>query len=91
MTKKKKQQWYLEWPSEDFDRIRIVDKPGGYGRWYVIAQVAKRHPKAEQNARLMEAAPEMKAMLQEVREYLPKIIRMQIDELLARTEGDTDK
>ncbi len=85
----KKTKWYIHWPKEDFDRILITDSSNGaYQRKHTIAQVAKRHRFAKRNAHLIAQAPDLYAKLEEVKDYLPKIVKDEVEKLLARARSE---
>ena len=84
----KKTKWYIHWPEEDCFRITITDSSdGAYQRKHVIAQVAKRHKFAKRNAHLIAHAPDLYAKLEEVKDYSPKLVKDEVEKLLARREG----
>ena len=85
----KKTKWYIHWPEEDFYRILITDSSNGaYQRKHVIAQVAKRHRFAKRNAHLIAQAPALYAKLDEVKDYLPKLVKDEVEKLLARARSE---
>ena len=91
----KKTKWYIHWPEEDFCRIVITDSSNGaYQKKHVIAQVAKRHRLAKQNAHLIAAAPEMYDMLDMLAScgcISNGIYTAAIRKLLAKARGEGSK